>query len=157
MDRDEVLDRVEQGMSGTAEATLLRKLLVLGLGHDAPQMCVARAVNGSTRRDGWNESQFAARLVTEMLAAYGKLAGLFWMPEHAGGSLTLAQAAARSADLAGEALNDVTAWEGAGIDLDAESEDFEAALARVAIPLLALADLLGIDLMSAALGWIEEV
>lgn len=71
-DLNQVLARVERGMTTAADAAVLRR--ALGAPGFLPQQLVAEAIRARGYRAGWTPAQFAARQVTKLTEELSELA-----------------------------------------------------------------------------------
>lgn len=162
---EQVLARMESGETTAADAAALREYLALKDLQDAvqatPQNNAQLAAGAWLRehgaRDGWNDAQFAARMAVWAQVELADLLQLFHIPDAVGHGLwgpavySVMGVVELAAALSTTLLGSWELWDGCGVNLELPPERFEARLVELLVPLLALADVLQIDVRQSVL------
>jgi hypothetical protein len=159
----EILERVAQGETTVADAAALREVLAMqamqqtvGAASEEPvQAAVGAWLREHGQHDGWNDGEFAARMLAWAQVELADLTQLFDLPKDVAAALfgpgmyTMPGAVELAAALATNLLLRVELWDGCGPDLEAAPRLFEQRLVEVLVPLLALADVMQVDVLGA--------
>lgn len=149
---EEVLRRVESGETTAHDAAWLREQFALQAigrvvdrdGQPSIQGRVLQDLASRGIRDGWNDGQFVARLVLQLQV---NLAGLVRCVDY---PMVGPRAAQIRIEEMGQAILDrIEEWDGFGIDLDMSAGVIGRYLANLLVPVLAIAELIGIDVLAA--------
>ena len=125
----------------------LETLERLRLPRIATQKIVALGIRARGYREGWNDGEFAARQVIKAVEELAELGDCFDLPLEpvAGGATALALLGQDARTL----FDAEDAWRGAGPDFETSVDAILDEIADVMIPLFALADVLGGDVLRA--------
>ena len=165
---EDVLGRVDRGETTANDGDWLREQFALQAiarvaGRDSEPRLSSAAIQGRVLqaledrgyRDGWNDSQYAARQIVLGMMTLAAMVRRMVLPQvpkrHAFKSLDAVQ---ELGDLI--VTMEPDSWKGCGIDLDVLGATYERLLTGVAVPLLAFAELLNIDLVAAVDAWCKK-
>ena len=159
-----LLERVERGETTSMDAAWLREHLALqeiqrvvadAGTPDHIQIAVGSWLRDHGVHDGWNDAQYAARMAAWAQVELTDLLQLFHMPQHLGAGLfgsavySMMGATEMAAALSSMLLANLGAWDDCSPDLELPPDQFETRLVELAMPILALADAMQIDLIEA--------
>jgi hypothetical protein len=161
---ESILNRMASGETSATDAEWMREHLALQSirqvvnsagAVSAAQIEIGRWLRHKGIADGWNESQYAARLAAWAQVELADLLQLMTLPKIVIAGLfgptvyTMAGAIELAATLTTNVLANTGAWEDCGIDLEREPAEYETKLVELLLPILGLADVLQIDVAQA--------